>query len=844
MKFVENLPKLLNQINVGSPFAVLTSDVSYLKGTTSQKAQKDDVVLLSVEDGTLLSLKETCKTGEGKTPTLVKLEFLDPDGLFISRLFRNQVSNIYKNVFNSVRQVFDEVADYEEGLGDPEQNAEGTDGTYSGPTADDFFLSQLDELSLPIDDNVSLDASGIGRNDIRKVFLGYGMGNDIRQFSGFRAFYIINYVVHQDSRKNGVVTLDLVPSTIAEEPFEVSQPSVDEGSLVEADQTTSVINQSVSVELARIVRRNSRGSGRLRGSQRNFRGTFIAVINNTPSLGSILELLFQRYLRIHYADPSSHIPIVFLKPSFSTLINSKLNTLLEERNNSESAGAPLTDKDEVSSFKLRELEKILNICGLEITWDRNAASISLTTVDGEEQAYAKVFKVIRQLYKQVDITTAMFGSERGDPVTIDNVDLQKLLITHLFEPDESSTQGIVNSDVQRRRNLYVFKQRADVDTFFTLTGREIEELRRTQGTGGLNLFEPHISIQKEVHDFTVDMSALEEGRYNIHLVGDEVILNSAILGTAPNYAALTLSKYHERVVQELRGTNKLTYYTNTQKFLVNYIDYLKKFKELSTYIESSEDAYDLGTNAFSERAQRAIEEGVPILKSGVEDANVFDVIFQQDANTYASLMTTFAPYRSSGYSDLSAIFLNQRESTGEWNDAVFEDFKQILLKRAYKANLPLYTTLEVIANEAGASEESIDAPVLAFYDEVFDRIKTIVANNTGRVGYALDFDGLQAYLTFIQALTNQIATISVKTVPHFNKNFPTTITKPAIFLSHNTPMEYFNTRLSNKGFLSGVYLIFGYEHVISGKDCYTTFQMQRMPLATAALRGIIDNRSE
>ena len=411
MKFVENLPKLLNQINVGSPFAVLTSDVSYLKGTTSRKAQKDDVVLLSVEDGTLLSLKETCKTGEGKTPTLVKLEFLDPDGLFISRLFKNQVSNIYKNVFNSVRQVFDEVADYEEGLPDPEQTAEGTDGTYSSPTADDFFLDQLDELRLPIDDNVSLDASGLGRNDIRKVFLGYGMGNDIRQFSGFRAFYIINYVVHQDSRKNGVVTLDLVPSTIAEEPFEVSQPSVDGESLVEADQTTSVINQSVSVRLATIVRNSGRGRGRIGGSQRNFRGTFRAVTNNTPSLGSILELLFQRYLRIHYADPSSHIPIVFLKPSFSNLINSKLNTLLEERNNSESAGAPLTDKDEVTSFKLRELEKILNICGMEIIWDRNTASISLTTVDGEEQAYAKVFKVIRQLYKQVDITTAMFGSE-------------------------------------------------------------------------------------------------------------------------------------------------------------------------------------------------------------------------------------------------------------------------------------------------------------------------------------------------------------------------------------------------------------------------------------------------
>ena len=75
----------------------------------------------------------------------------------------------------------------------------------------------------------------------------------------------------------------------------------------------------------------------------------------------------------------------------------------------------------------------------------------------------------------------------------------------------------------------------------------------------------------------------------------------------------------------------------------------------------------------------------------------------------------------------------------------------------------------------------------------------------------------------------------VKTLPMFNIIPEFWIRKPCLFLNKKlySPQSLFNLNL--KGTLSGIYTLIGFEHVITGSDCYSSFTTFRKSFLTEEL---------
>ena len=121
-------------------------------------------------------------------------------------------------------------------------------------------------------------------------------------------------------------------------------------------------------------------------------------------------------------------------------------------------------------------------------------------------------------------------------------------------------------------------------------------------------------------------------------------------------------------------------------------------------------------------------------------------------------------------------------------------------------------------------------------DIFLKNINNAVKNSTS--DRKLSRNGIIAYFSYLQRLANSVKRLSIKTTPRF-KLTQEYISKPCLFLNYNSFYAYLSNRINKKGYLSGVYQIFGYEHTISQNECSSTFYLQRHQLANDAVDSII-----
>ena len=158
-----------------------------------------------------------------------------------------------------------------------------------------------------------------------------------------------------------------------------------------------------------------------------------------------------------------------------------------------------------------------------------------------------------------------------------------------------------------------------------------------------------------------------------------------------------------------------------------------------------------------------------------------------------------------------------------------------MLNKAYKNNTPLHTVLLGLGKLSATSP--IDIKARAFFELLKEETKAAIQNSNQVANWDISYAGMTAHLNYIQSLSNNVAMVSIKTVPYFNLVSPIILGKPCLFLN-NTSFFALTRGMAPKGFLSGIYLISGYEHTISDGDCYSNFIIQRQPFATDILSSI------
>ena len=144
---------------------------------------------------------------------------------------------------------------------------------------------------------------------------------------------------------------------------------------------------------------------------------------------------------------------------------------------------------------------------------------------------------------------------------------------------------------------------------------------------------------------------------------------------------------------------------------------------------------------------------------------------------------------------------------------------------------------ELRGSNKGRQNKSIDMLSRTIFESVKRQTKKIIEESQYITDREIDYAGVTAHLNYIQSLSNNVATVSVKTVPFFNLVEPLILGKPCVFLN-NTNFHALTRGIASKGFLSGIYLISDYEHTISSSECYSKFSIQRQPLATEVMLNI------
>jgi hypothetical protein len=83
-----------------------------------------------------------------------------------------------------------------------------------------------------------------------------------------------------------------------------------------------------------------------------------------------------------------------------------------------------------------------------------------------------------------------------------------------------------------------------------------------------------------------------------------------------------------------------------------------------------------------------------------------------------------------------------------------------------------------------------------------------------------------------------VSILNIKTEPFFNLVGPFIYGKPCLFLNHSNFHAFVNG-IPTRGFLSGLYILTGYEHSISSSECHSKFDITRNVLATANMKSYL-----
>jgi len=416
-----------------------------------------------------------------------------------------------------------------------------------------------------------------------------------------------------------------------------------------------------------------------------------------------------------------------------------------------------------------------------------------------------------------------FGlSEGGYP--LDNVDTSPLIITNdqhkiLFldqlcgKKDTRGGPSPKNSHSGFYRNWYTTKE---------------SKTTRTQSTwSGVKL---HFQTEWEVFNFTMRKSTL--GKKTIKIYTDYIIGNGLIAPFSPSYSEHIMRIYIGQLQIPFKNSTTQAWHTNASKFLFKqnireYIDNVAKLYDINSIEKTT---FDYST----EQSVLKTLESVPTFIANNKNSNVIEVVSTEKGTGFANLLESFSIIKKTSLSSLNDI-LFEKSKPVSFSDEEFDKNIDYMLEKAYKNNAATHTILLTLGELS--ENNNIDKDVRAFYEAIKLKTKEIIKSSHQVTDREISYAGMTAHLNYIQSLSNTVAMASLKTIPFFNLVDPIILGKPCIFLN-NTNFFALTRGIAPKGFLSGVYMISGYEHVISNGDCYSKFTIQRQQLATEAVKSI------
>jgi len=200
-------------------------------------------------------------------------------------------------------------------------------------------------------------------------------------------------------------------------------------------------------------------------------------------------------------------------------------------------------------------------------------------------------------------------------------------------------------------------------------------------------------------------------------------------------------------------------------------------------------------------------------------------------------MDLFSTLKSGAYQNLGQVVNGFSFNPLDFSSVVFENTIEDILYKAYRSNPTSVMFLKSLSDtlEPGSDYEKAAKDHLNI---IRDKTEAIIKDANAITDKEISYTGLSLLLTYLQNLANNVSILNIKTEPFFNLVGPFIYGKPCLFLNHSN-FHAFVSGIPTRGFLSGLYILTGYEHSISSSECHSKFDITRNVLATANMKSYL-----
>jgi len=742
---------------VGSPYIVLsTSDPG------SGSIIPESGIVLSNEDGTLISYSEEWDGDQYG----IDLQLIDPDGLFISKIFTFYIDSLkayftnFSNVGNKARdQQIARVwkSEYLKYL----RNNVKRDPRAKGQimTIDQGEYGLTDDQKETASEASFQNALNILRNsdqwktaipELQKaleslnaqpdLYINIGIGDErFRNYSGYKHVIIKNLMINQDSGKEHLVFVKLLADNVLNEkesdlPIKPVQTNSQEGSPSYFPKANSKYQSPILYDAVYNVQGDYLPINLLINKREKLNA------DNTSNIVFAIEDLLEGYL-----DEDTLHGIVFLNPALEfemkkTVVGPKGLHALNSRLKNCGVGIKVT-KDKIKSTTGIYQGGLIAQFDPKFqtpTTEKSRFKYSLQLELGQEDNISKkqrVLNIIRNLYEE-------FGVFPND-ISYRNVSNDKRI--------EDIYRQLYTAQVTELPEEYRNLEKGTKEYNQQLRDIERQETNTATLTGTTFIKKSSIGEDRIIHKKGVKPR-------NILLIGDDYFINSLIFPIDILFTENEFSLYEEFIAQNLfqYGQWKKTD-CNVSRFVIGsaeqgLTDYLKKWTidSYSQAILRENIIPDEFALRFNDTQINTILKISEIFIAGSENSNVYEVTSKEDGFSFSEFLNFFSVAKNEGYK--SARDYMKDSYTRTFYDLT-EDEKEALVENAINQTLSdtsIVRILETVYNKPIRETEEVKN-LRTLYSSIIDELK----NSSQVANKSINPKALTSYLAYINNLSQR-----------------------------------------------------------------------------------------
>jgi len=851
--------RTLQAVGVESPFVILSNNPDNL----------EDGLILSQRQGTLISYTEDLNPENGNYEIL--LELIDPDGLFISKVFsfhHQHIREFFRSI-NGSTLLKDEVfiRTFREELEKLFKTQKvsykpGFWGWLRGISEDDIITpsdNPYDEYSLdqvPTEllsratsvasekayRNLSKEAAStesfvelqdalyqLGHHP--KLFIKVGTESEDNQ-SGVRQVLITGLQISHDSGRDQVVTVKLGPFQAPSESADFLPPLPTQTNQEEGNIT---LFPTSNTNPYRILDGIFKNKGQYQGLRQAQLPLDELIEDNSRGLVSIIECLLQEYL----ADEHT-LPLIFINP----VLDAKIRKTIDPENKGlfnpgvitnlgrflRECGLEILVKQDVLTkavvergdvfettdvvddpeFKIDPEDNVLRAQKLRFSWDLKIR------VDDNSSKIETAKKILKRLYKKFSVTPNDISHGYVNDITH-----KKMIIRKLFFYGNRDTLSFYNI-----RNPQKIKRTNSINQFYYAN----KYVRKTTKYGVTNTFRANnIGILEDTEVTRGDFP-------DLLIMGDDFFIRSLIFPNDPGFADGAFKKYTEKLT-ELGISNIREVYCNASNFTgsvgkdnYTYLSYLKDYSENIYKVDK------VGTRGYRDipdelayfitdiEAQAASK--LPVFTANKKNSNVISVTSKEQGIAFAEFTKFFTLTKKEGMTTLFKA-LTPRRKGDTYNFDLSEDKIESISKKVLLntyTNISMIRLIESLTNKDVMSEDTEESKNLKdYYKKFITELRDSYLVRTKK----LDEDSVINYLTYLDSMAQHARSIVIKVPSQFWITGLDKMRLPVLFFHENPYISSSVSPFSKRSPLSGIYEILGYKHTITDSECYTELVLQR-----------------